>query len=270
MHKYSSKNYIKYLLNLHVKYGKIMMRNFTISQCSIGAYRKWFRRDHIAKEGVMFMVEAYNFYQGGYLPKVQPKTNVHEKKDLKTKYKNIVSLNNATPLAIVRPSQAARAYALKVKETSMELGEATNEAIQEQSNVAPFTKSENLEKDISKVVDLFNELLLRSDEYGKKNNRPSRPGGELRNLVYLNKEEIEQSGLSIDEQGFLSISKDADDLKVPENFFENLSNKCDEMSMNPMEFVDKKIYSYAHLHQNDIGSSYESSIYTGMMFNSYC
>ena len=42
------------------------------------------------------------------------------------------------------------------------------------------------------------------------------------------------------------------------------------MSMNPMEYVDKKVYSYAHLHRNDVGYAYAQSIYTGMFFNSYC
>lgn len=68
------------------------------------------------------MVEAYNFYLGGYLPKVSPKTNVHNKHELKTKYKNILSLNNAIPLVMVKLSDDTQSYALKVKELSMELG----------------------------------------------------------------------------------------------------------------------------------------------------
>ena len=40
--------------------------------------------------------------------------------------------------------------------------------------------------------------------------------------------------------------------------------------MNPMEYVEQKVYSYAHLYRNDIGTAYESSLYSGMLFNSYC
>ena len=53
-------------------------------------------------KGVMVMLDVYNLYLGGYLPKVSPKTNVHNKHELRTKYKSIVSLNNANPLVMVR------------------------------------------------------------------------------------------------------------------------------------------------------------------------
>ena len=53
-------------------------------------------------EGVIVMIAAYNLYLGGYLPKVSPKNSVHNKSELKSKYKSIVSLNNANPLVMVK------------------------------------------------------------------------------------------------------------------------------------------------------------------------
>ena len=209
----------------------------------------------------MFMIEAYNFYLGGYLPKVSPKSNVHDKRELRTKYKNIVSLNNSTPLAIVKLSNSTQAYALNVKEMSMELGETARDVLKDK----PDDAGENL----NKMKDIYNKLLKRSDEYGLENNKPSRPGGELRALMKKNQAELEEAGFSIDEKGFLSID-DEFDVKVPEKFTKQLMEKSEEMSMNPMEFVEQKVYSYAHLYRNDIGTAYESSMYTGMLFNSYC
>ena len=72
----------------------------------------------------MSMISAYNLYLGGYLPKVSPKTNVHNRRELKNRYKSIVTMNNAQPLSIVRLTGDTQAYALDVKEMSMELGEA--------------------------------------------------------------------------------------------------------------------------------------------------
>ena len=57
---------------------------------------------------------------------------------------------------------------------------------------------------------------------------------------------------------------------VPSDFLQKLKEKCDYMSMNPMEYVDKKVYSYAHLYQSDIGTAYQASAFSGMLFNSYC
>ena len=82
-------------------------------------------------------------------------------------------------------------------------------------------------------------------------------------------DELVQSGFSIDSRGFLT-APEGETLSVPKHFAEQLREKCDHMSMNPMEYVEKRVYSYAHLYQNDIGTAYETSIYSGMLFNSYC
>ncbi len=214
-----------------------------------------------AKEGVMNMVDVYNLYLGGYLPKVSPKSNVHNRRELKNKYKSIVKLNNANPLAMVKLSNATQAYALDVKEMSMELAEAARNALTGEGD-----DRENLQK----MTDIYNRLLKRSDEFGKMNDRPSRPGGELRHLVMENDGELENAGFVVDEMSFLKMPKSDDDLKVPEGFVNQLLDKCEYMSMNPMEYVERKVYSYSHLYHNDISPAYETSLYSGMLFNSYC
>jgi hypothetical protein len=215
-------------------------------------------------EGVMNMIEAYNFYLGGYLPKVSPKTNVHNKRELKTKYKNIVTLNNTIPNAMIKLSDSTQAYALNVKEMSMELGESADDVLQ--------GKSEDGEENLKKMSGLFNKLLQTSDQYGLENGKPSRPGGELRTLLDRNAGELIEAGFTIDEDGFLSVSEENENFgaKIPSQFVSQLKEKCEQMSMNPMEYVEQKVYSYAHLHQSDIGTAYESSMYSGMLFNSYC
>jgi len=211
------------------------------------------------------MVDVYNLYVGGYLPKVSPESNVHNRRELKNKYKSILSMNNAKPLSIIKLTGDTQAYALDVKEMSMELGEAAQNAYESQSDPSQQSTEESLKK----MTDIFNGLLQRSDEFGEANDKPSRPGGELRSLVERNREELMASGFSIDEKDFLSIDA-SKELSVPENFLRELADKSEKMSMNPMEYVDKKVYSYAHIHQSDVGTAYESSMYSGMLFNSYC
>ena len=99
-------------------------------------------------EGVIVMIAAYNLYLGGYLPKVSPKNSVHNKSELKSKYKSIVSLNNANPLVMVKLSDDAQAYVLNVKEMSMELGEAAENAIAGGDKEA--------EENMGQVTDIFN------------------------------------------------------------------------------------------------------------------
>lgn len=208
------------------------------------------------------MIAAYNLYLGGYLPKVSPKSSVHNKSELKSKYKSIVSLNNANPLVMVRLSDDTQAYALNVKEMSMELYEAAEDTMAD--------TGDKIATNLKRVTDVFNKLLARSDEFGENNQKPSRPGGELRRLVESYNGELTQAGIGIDENGFLSVSEEKENLTVPEMFLKSLSDKAEKMSMNPMEYVEKKVYSYAHLYRSDIGSAYEPSVYSGMLFNSYC
>ena len=161
------------------------------------------------------MVEVYNYFIGGYIPKVSPKTNVHDRKELKNKYKSIVSLNNANPLAMIRLSPDTQIYALDVKEISMEMGEAAQNTLD--------GKPEEAEEHADKTLKLFNKLLVRSDEYGDLKNKPSRPGCELRNLVAANKEDLEASGFTVEEDGFLSINKEKE-FQVPMKFMEELKD----------------------------------------------
>lgn len=210
----------------------------------------------------MSMVDVYNLYLGGYLPKISPKSNVHNRRELKDKYKSIVSLNNSNPLVKIRLSKSTQAYALDVKEMSVELSVAARDTLTGEDG----EERENLQK----VTDLYNRLLKRSDEYGKENDRPSRPGAELRYLVMQHEQELEESGFVVDEQSFLKISSTADKVEVPQSFVKHLLEKSEYMGMNPMEYVDKKVYSYSHLYHNSISPAYETSIYSGMLFNSYC
>lgn len=143
----------------------------------------------------------------------------------------------------------------------MELGEVAGETLDARQADVP--------DDLRKMSDIFNDLLTRSDRYGEKTRKPSRPGGELRNLVERNAGELIEAGFTIDEKGFLTAPSE-EKAMVPKEFMKQLADKCEHMSMNPMEYVEQKVYSYAHLYRNDIGTAYESSLYSGMLFNSYC
>ncbi len=210
------------------------------------------------------MVAAYNLYLGGYIPRLDPQRSVHNRQELKTKYKNIVSMNNSNPQTVVRISNRTQAYVLNVKELSMELGEATESVLKGDPSELP----ESMEK----MAETFNDLLRSSDEFGKANGKPSRPGGELRNMIRKYTDELTRSGFAVDDEGFLTApsGEDGDELFPPLEFASALAKKSEEMSMNPMEYVEQKVYSYGHLSGNDVGAAYENSLYSGMLFNSYC
>ena len=211
------------------------------------------------------MVEAYNYYLGGYLPKVPARSSVHKKSELRNIYKSIRHVNQQSPLALVKLSDERQAYALDVKEMSMELEAATEDALSTE------LQTEERKQALYRTADVFNRLLKRSDEYGKINDKPSRPGGELRSLVHEFATELKESGFVISEDYTLTAPSDLEEENsYPEQFLTSLYHKSQSMSMNPMEYVEKKIFSYAFLSKQNRPSTYQETIYSGMLFNSYC
>ena len=157
----------------------------------------------------MIMIAAYNLYLGGFLPEVSPKNSIHNKRELKNKYKSIVSLNNANPLVMVKLSADTQAYALNVKEMSMELSKASRDVLN--------GRSEDVEDNMNRVLSLYNGLLKRSDEYGEENHVVETGGESTLYLVEGHTAELFESGIAIDSDGFLSFS-DETEIKVPEKF----------------------------------------------------
>jgi hypothetical protein len=208
------------------------------------------------------MVDVYNLYIGGYLPKVPDKLNVHKKSELKKIYKNIRDNNKQSPLVMVRLSNDKQAYALDVKRIAMELKAATGETLDNADG------TEVQEAALNDTVSIFNHLLKRSDEFAAKQGKPSRPGGELRNLVHSFKNELAESGFEIDSLNFLKAPKSLG--KIPKGFLEALDKKSEYMSRNVAEYIDKKVCSYGFMNNKNIGSYYGESVYSGMLFNSYC
>lgn len=208
------------------------------------------------------MVDVYNFYIGGYLPKVPAKSTIHKKSELKSIYNNIVNINKKSPLALVNLSQEKQAYALDVKEMAMVLKSSTSEVLNDEND------DQTKQSALKETEETFNRLLRRSDEFASLNNKPSRPGGELRNLVHEYKSELEEAGFTVDELNYLSAPEES--VSLPTIFLKALNKKSEYMSMNPIEYIDKKICSYGFLNNKNIGSSYGESMYSGMLFNFYC
>ena len=71
------------------------------------------------------------------------------------------------------------------------------------------------------------------------------------------------------QQAAASAGNDLSSFSVLKEFSSSLLRKSDQVSLNPMDYVDKKIVAYKNPGHNFI-SPYTTSAYSGMMFNSYC
>ena len=88
-------------------------------------------------------------------------------------------------------------------------------------------------------------------------------------------------GLNLEQDGTLAVDKDilrqtadqADDINETFGYLKNFSNmllrKSNQVSLNPMDYVERVVVAYKNPGHNFI-SPYVTSAYSGMMFNGYC
>lgn len=144
----------------------------------------------------------------------------------------------------------------------------------------------SLKNDVDSVLDSVNELvntynkmvdLAQSKAY--ENGDSSKLFSELKRYARANSNELESIGLTFDEDNRLlfddsiiiqSSNEDSlsDSLSRLNNFKKGLIAKSNDISINPMKYVNKIMISYPNPVRT-FANPYITSIYSGMMFNGY-
>ena len=139
---------------------------------------------------------------------------------------------------------------------------------------------ESLMGNISHMIQGYNDFIKSistfQDEHPTSNKLLSEVGG----IVNYYQNTFSTLGLSIDEEGTISIDKNEmktsleseqmeDLFSDMKNFTSSLLRKSNEVTLDPMKYVDKKVVAYKNPGKN-FTNPYTSSIYSGMMFNFYC
>ena len=102
---------------------------------------------------------------------------------------------------------------------------------------------------------------------------------EFLNIANSYKKQLSPSGLDVMDDGTISINKDvlanAANNNSLSNVFSSLNSfkksiqkKADDISLNPMNYVNNKIVAYKNPHR-PVNDPYNLSAYSGMMFNGY-
>lgn len=129
----------------------------------------------------------------------------------------------------------------------------------------------------------YNQMIEKTNAYAKKTGYTSRLRNELKQVVRPYANELEAAGIRMEENGKLSIDdqllyesarggemEELFDYKRPDSFAARLRAKAHEVKMNPMEYVDKTMVAYPNTSKPARGYAYITSMYSGMLFNSYC
>jgi len=140
--------------------------------------------------------------------------------------------------------------------------------------------TESLKENISHLVGSYNDFVRAASEHLTAQSKNSTLLSEMNRLTSYYKNDFESIGLELTEDGSLHVNEDKlasaaqtedakEQLSPIKDFANSLLRKSNEISLNPMHYVNKTIVAYKNPGKA-FANPYATSAYSGMMFNSYC
>ncbi len=165
-----------------------------------------------------------------------------------------------------------RIYEIELTGVSSEEGET--------ASIGLKTDVESLTENVNTLVRGFNSFLQAVAEYTDNQPKSNQLFHEMSGVARVFAKELTSVGLNLNLDGTLEVddetlkqsamSEDAAEAFSPLKSFTNaVLRKSNQVSLNPMNYVNNIIVAYKNPGKN-FASPYITSAYSGMMFNSYC
>ncbi len=165
-----------------------------------------------------------------------------------------------------------RVYEVQLKGVSSEDGET--------ASIGLKTDVESLTENVNTLVRGYNSFLRAVAEYSDNQPKSARLFNEMSGVARVYAHGLTSLGLNLNLDGTLEVDSDtlrqaamSDDAKENfssmKGFTNSVLRKSNQVSLNPMNYVNNIIVAYKNPGKN-FASPYITSAYSGMMFNSYC
>ncbi len=140
---------------------------------------------------------------------------------------------------------------------------------------------DSLTDNVLQLADGYNQFIKATSDYLDSQPRSKNAIKEMSLIAAQYSTAFQNMGVNITEDGTIqvdkgtlgkSISEDADiedTFSTLKDFSNRLIQQSQQISLNPMNYVEKKIVAYKKPGPN-FANPYVTSAYSGMMFNSYC
>lgn len=139
---------------------------------------------------------------------------------------------------------------------------------------------EKITEQLEKLRDSYN-ILIDLSNGEDKDALSQKLTKELGNLARLYNNSLESSGISFDEEGHMKIDSflamqscstgDLQELFSDDSpFVRNFRKKLSSITLDPLEYIQKKLVTYPNTSKPAIANPYQISIYSGLLFNYYC
>lgn len=140
--------------------------------------------------------------------------------------------------------------------------------------------AESLSANVRELISGYNAFISTAASYLENHPKSSRLLSELGGIAAHYQTPLGNAGINLQEDGSMELnetafrdsvqSEDAQTgFETLKNFTQSVLRKTNQISLNPMHYVDKTIVAYKNPGHN-FASPYVTSAYSGMMFNSYC
>ena len=140
---------------------------------------------------------------------------------------------------------------------------------------------ESLTENVETLVNGYNNFLQSAIAYSEKHQKSNYLIKDMKLITANYLDEFTHYGLTQKQDGTLSMDRTAfshaaingdtqELLNTIRNFTTSTLNKANNVSLNPMNYVNRTIVAYKNPNGPNFASPYITSAYSGMLFNNYC
>lgn len=143
------------------------------------------------------------------------------------------------------------------------------------------TDLDSLTENVGNLITGYNSFLDSAAEYLESHPRSGKLLNEMEHICRHYQQELEGLGFTFEEKGRLKMDEDAfrrsilnDESRARfstiKDFTNSILRKVDQISLDPMEYVDKKLVAYKNPSGHNLPAPYMTCTYSGMLFSSFC
>ena len=141
------------------------------------------------------------------------------------------------------------------------------------------TSIDAVSDNLNELADAYNSFIETGERYSDYR-QGTRLLRDLRNIAFSHRNDLESVGIMVEENGTIKVDEDAlaeaidtKDLdsvfSVLDSFKTSLAARANNVSIDPIQYIDKIVVTYKKPGQN-FPSPYHSSLYSGLMLDHIC
>lgn len=141
-------------------------------------------------------------------------------------------------------------------------------------NVYLIPDEEKISDKLTDFINSYNQLIDIARN-GSSQKGATKLFRDITGIARRNQTALETAGLTVDENGYLNRSEEADSTQIQSLFDEELSSfrkdikrTTDKMTLNPLHYIDKIVVTYPNT-TGTYPNPYIPSKYSGLLFNDY-